>query len=138
MGPMTVNEIARRTGVPSHTVRYYTRIGLLRPARRRDNGYKEFTTLELQRLHFIRSAQRLGLTLSEIREVIARAARGDSPCPMVREILSRRLIENQRSLQELATLVQRMDTALEQWAGMQDGVPDGHAVCRLIESFSEP
>ena len=138
MGPMTVNEIARRTGVPSHTVRYYTRIGLLRPARKRDNGYKEFTAIELQRLNFIRRAQRLGFTLSEIREVLARAARGHSPCPMVREILSRRLVENRRSLHELTTLVQHMDAVLEQWASMQDGVPDGNAVCRLIESFSEP
>jgi MerR family Zn(II)-responsive transcriptional regulator of zntA len=89
MGSMTVNEIARHTGVPAHTVRYYTRIGLLRPARKRDNGYKEFTELELQRLNFIRRAQRSGFTLAEIREVIARAARGHSPCPMVRDILER-------------------------------------------------
>jgi MerR family Zn(II)-responsive transcriptional regulator of zntA len=137
MGSMTVNEIARHTGVPAHTVRYYTRIGLLRPARKRDNGYKEFTELELQRLNFIRRAQRLGFTLAEIREVIARAARGDSPCPTVRDILERRLVESRRGLEALATLVKRMEAALTQWASMQDGVPDGSAVCELIESFSD-
>ena len=137
MEPMTVQQIASQTGVPAHTVRYYTRIGLLRPARRRDNGYKEFTALELQRLNFIRRAQHLGFTLAEIKEVIARANRGRSPCPMVREILQRRLPENRRKLQELDSLVQRMEAALMQWASMPDGVPDGHAVCQLIESVAD-
>jgi MerR family Zn(II)-responsive transcriptional regulator of zntA len=132
-----VNQIARQAGVPAHTVRYYTRIGLLRPAKRRDNGYKEFTTREVDRLKFIRRAQRLGFTLSEIEEITRRAARHESPCPAVREIVRRRLEENRALLGEVSALVARMERALATWADMKDGVPDGNAVCALIESLKE-
>ena len=134
---MTVNEVARASGVPAHTIRYYTRIGLLRPARRRGNGYKEFTEREVARLKFIRRAQRLGFTLAEIEDVVAQASRGETPCPKVREIVRQRLIESRAELAELAALVRRMEAALEAWAKMKNGMPDGDAVCALIESLNE-
>lgn len=137
MGLLTVNQVARETGVPAHTVRYYTRIGLLRPGRRRDNGYKQFTAREVQRLNFIRRAQKLGFSLGEIEEIVSLANRGETPCPRVREILAQRLLQTRANLDELAALVHRIETALEQWAAMKDGVPDGDAVCTLIEAFSE-
>lgn len=137
MGLLTVNQVARETGVPAHTVRYYTRIGLLRPGRRRDNGYKQFTAREVQRLNFIRRAQKLGFSLGEIEEMVSLANRGETPCPRVRQILAQRLLQTRANLDELAALVHRIETALEQWAAMKDGVPDGDAVCTLIESFSE-
>lgn len=137
MGPMTVTQVARQAKVSPHTVRYYTRIGLLQPARRRDNGYKEFNTRELDRLKFIRRAQRLGFTLAEIEEILRRAARHESPCPMVRQIVARRIEENRAVLDAVSALVTRMERAMALWATMKDGVPDGHAVCALIESLNE-
>jgi DNA-binding transcriptional MerR regulator len=134
---MTVHQVARQAGVSPHTVRYYTRIGLLQPARRRDNGYKEFGTRAVDRLKFIRRAQRLGLTLAEIEEILRRAARHESPCPLVREIVRRRVEESRTALSEMSALVSRMERALGAWATMKDGVPDGHAVCALIESLNE-
>lgn len=137
MTPMTVNQVARQAGVSPHMVRYYTRIGLLRPARRRDNGYKEFTARELDRLKFIRRTQRLGFTLSEVEEIFDRAGRRESPCPLVREIVRLRIEENRALLEELTALLHRMEGALKAWAGMKDGVPNGHAVCALIESLND-
>jgi DNA-binding transcriptional MerR regulator len=134
---MTVTQVARQANVSPHTVRYYTRIGLLRPARRRDNGYKEFTTGELDRLKFIRRAQRLGFTLAEIEEILRRAARHESPCPLVRQIVAKRIEENRAVLDAVSALVSRMERAMALWATMKDGVPDGHAVCALIESLNE-
>ena len=134
---MTVTQVARQAKVSPHTVRYYTRIGLLQPARRRDNGYKEFNTRELDRLKFIRRAQRLGFTLAEIEEILRRAARHESPCPLVRQIVAKRIRENRTVLDEVSALVSRMERAVAAWEAMKDGVPDGHAVCALIESLNE-
>jgi DNA-binding transcriptional MerR regulator len=64
--PMKVSDVARRSGVPAHVVRYYTRVGLLRPAREQSNGYRVFTQSDVSRLHFIRLAKNLGYTLEEI------------------------------------------------------------------------
>jgi MerR family Zn(II)-responsive transcriptional regulator of zntA len=134
---LTVTELARRSGATPHAVRYYTRMGLLRPERNPDNGYRLYAYREVAWLRFIRQAKRLGYTLNEIREIMQDSDQGQSPCPRVREILLRRIDGNRRQLEELMALQARMEQALKQWAGMPDGIPDGHSVCHLIESFAE-
>jgi MerR family Zn(II)-responsive transcriptional regulator of zntA len=134
---LTVTELANRSGATPHAVRYYTRLGLLRPERNPDNGYRLYEYREVSWLTFIRQAKRLGYTLNEIRGIMHDSDQGDSPCPRVREILLRRIDENRRHLEELMALQTRMEQALETWADMPDGVPDGHSVCHLIESFTE-
>ncbi|MEA2079461.1 MAG: MerR family transcriptional regulator [Pseudomonadota bacterium] len=134
---LTVTELARRSGTTPHAVRYYTRRGLLRPERNPDNGYRLYKYREVAWLRFIRQAKRLGYTLNEIREIMHDSEQGKSPCPRVREILLQRIDENRQQLEELMALQTRMEQALEQWAAMPDGVPDGISVCHLIESFPE-
>jgi len=131
---MTVTDIARHSGVTPHAVRYYARLGLLRPARNPDNGYRQFDRQDVARLRFIRQAQSLGFSLEEIADILKDSGQGKSPCPRVREILLARIEENRRRLSELMELQARMERALEHWEGLPDGVPDGHSVCHLIES----
>ncbi|HEX3157928.1 MAG TPA: heavy metal-responsive transcriptional regulator [Gemmatimonadaceae bacterium] len=68
---MTIGELARRAGVNVQTVRYYERRGLLEEPQRRDSGYREYEPDALDRLRFIRRAQELGFTLTEIGELLA-------------------------------------------------------------------
>lgn len=134
IGLMTVAELARRAQEPAHVIRYYTRIGLLRPGRRLGNGYKLFNGADLQRLRFIRRAQDLGFTLGEIDEMFREAAAGHSPCARTRAILRERIAQNRRRLAEMQALQARMEAALEDWRERPDGIPDGHTVCALIEA----
>ena len=136
MNTLTVTELANRSGATPHAVRYYTRMGLLRPQRNPDNGYRLYPHREVSWLRFIRQAKRLGYTLGEIREIMHDSDQGKSPCPRVREILLQRIDENRQQLEELMALQTRMEQALGQWDDMPDGIPDGHSVCHLIESFS--
>lgn len=89
----------------------------------------------MKRARFIRRAQRLGFTLAEIAEIIETSRQGNIPCPMVRETIGRRIEENSRALAELVALQTRMEHALAQWKTMPDGMPDGHAICILIEAI---
>jgi MerR family Zn(II)-responsive transcriptional regulator of zntA len=134
---MTVCEFSSRSGVPPHVVRYYSRIGLLNPARHPDNGYKLFSRSDIGRLRFIRRAQSLGYSLEQIGEILDTSGRGKSPCTRVRDMLRQRIAENRRKLAELAALQQRMEHALQSWEAMPDGEPEGGSVCHLIES-TEP
>ena len=132
-----IGEVAEIVGVEPHVVRYYSRIGLLKPKRHPENSYKLFSENDVKHLRFIRKAQQLGYTLSEIAEILGHATDGESPCPTVRLILQRRIEENRRKVEELLHLQRRMEQALEQWKDMPDGIPDGHTVCALIESMEE-
>ncbi|QNI01852.1 MerR family DNA-binding protein [Halomonas sp. SH5A2] len=134
---MKVSELAKRGGVTSETVRHYTREQLLAPKRHPDNGYQLYSTTDLERLQFIQRARKLGFSVAEIRDILAHADQGDSPCPLVRDLLANRLPQIRAQIQELEALAQRMEQALESWQHMPDGTPDGHSLCRLIESFPE-
>jgi len=134
---MQVQELATRAGVAPHVVRYYARLGLLRPVRDARNKYKQFSLADLHRLAFIRKAKRLGFTLSEVRLVLEMSLKGKTPCPLVREVVARRVAENARNLAEVTALQERMQSALRKWRRMVDGVPDGHSICRLIEAVAE-
>ena len=135
---MTVAVLAKQSGTTPHAVRYYTRMGLLSPARNPENGYRQYKPSEVSWLRFIRQAKALGYTLHEIQEIMHDRDEGNSPCPRVREILQRRIVENRRHLQELLELQDRMETALEQWSDMPDSKSSGHSVCHLIETVVSP
>lgn len=132
---MTVTALARSSEVAPHVVRYYARIGLLSPARDSNNGYKLFAEGDVARLRFIRKAKLLGYTLGEIAKIFNHASHGESPCPMVRDIIEKRIDENCRKLDELMKLQKRMEQALGDWRVQPDRLPDGDRVCHLIESL---
>lgn len=134
---LTVGQLAQQAKLPPDTVRYYARIGLILPMARGSNGYKHFAAQDVQRLHFIRQAQRLGFTLTEIRGILQQAGVGASPCPQVREIIARRIDETRRQVRELVSLQKRMEDALACWENLPDRLPTGHSVCHLIESVND-
>ncbi len=134
--PMTAAVLAKRADVPLFTVRYYTRIGLLKPSRDLRNGYRIYGASDKDRLRFITAAKELGFTLAEIEEILDHAAHSQTPCPMVRDVVEKRIEENKQKIRELKRLQKRLESAAEIWKGMKDSIPDGHSVCRLIESFA--
>lgn len=131
---LTVMGLARSAGVPDHVVRFYARSGLIRPARQAANGYRQFVPLDVKRVRFVRAAQSLGFTLAEIREILRRSRQGKTPCPLVRDIVARRLTENRERLEYVGALQDRMQHASGAWQHMPDQVPRGDDICALIEA----
>lgn len=66
---LSIGEVADRSGVPPSALRYYEAEGLVR-ARRSAGGQRRYERDVLRRLAFIRIAQRVGLTLDEVREAL--------------------------------------------------------------------
>ena len=69
--PLTIGRLAREVGVNLETVRFYERRGLLPRPPRSASGYRLFPVDAKRRLKFIKRAQELGFSLSEIRELLA-------------------------------------------------------------------
>ena len=76
---MRVREIAKKVAVRPQVIRYYTRLGLLCPARDSRNGYNTYSDSEVIRLRFIHQAQSLGFTLSDIAQIFEDAAGKSHP-----------------------------------------------------------
>ncbi|MGR9043706.1 MAG: MerR family transcriptional regulator [Gammaproteobacteria bacterium] len=132
---LQLNELAKRTGLHKDTIRYYVKIGLLKPKRDPGNGYKLFNKKDEIRLHFICKAKYLGFTLKEIEQIMSECDRGQSPCPMVREFLWRHIESNRRLLQEHIQLQQRMEAAWNKWQKMPEDQAKMEGFCEMIESI---
>lgn len=66
---MRIGELARQASVNIQTIRFYERVGLLAKPARTQSGYRAYLARDVDRVHFIRSCQEIGFTLTEIREV---------------------------------------------------------------------
>ncbi len=87
----TIGQLARAAQVPTSTVRYYERRGLVRPETRSEGNYRVYTEGALDQLLFVRSAQAAGFTLSNISALL-RFRDGDAaPCQEVQAIVTARL-----------------------------------------------
>ena len=67
---LTIAEVARRTGLTAHTLRYYERAGLLEPSRA-ENGHRRFTDDDLQRVHFVQKLRATGMPIRDVRRYFA-------------------------------------------------------------------
>jgi MerR family copper efflux transcriptional regulator len=65
-----IGELAEAVRISADAVRYYERVGLIPKVGRQSSGYRTFPRETVARLRLIRSFQRAGLTLNEIREVL--------------------------------------------------------------------
>jgi DNA-binding transcriptional MerR regulator len=102
--PLKIGDLARLTGVPIKTIRYYEQRGLLEPGYRTEAGYRIFGPEEVARLRFIKRAKLLGLKLEEIRELVGLAADCNEGeiVPHLEDVLSAKLEEVERNIAELA------------------------------------
>lgn len=136
---ITVKQVADRVGMPSRTVRYYDRIGLVRADERSAAGYRLYSTQDEGRLLFIRRAKRLGFSLDEIRGLIAAAESGcGATVPELDRLLEQKLAEIDTKIAELSAFRDRL---VEYRAGkrLSDGACCGHgSFCGCLDDVPEP
>jgi DNA-binding transcriptional MerR regulator len=133
---MRIGELAGELGLNPRTIRYYEGIGLLPQPDRTGGNYRAYGREDLERLRFIKAAQRLGLTLDEIREVLAFAERGEPPCGFVRERLRREVAAIDARIAELQALRGEL-AGLEAKAGRLPP-PAAGEYCPLVHVNQDP
>jgi MerR family mercuric resistance operon transcriptional regulator len=109
----TIGELARAAGVPTSTVRFYERRGLLKPDARTEANYRTYSSRTAERLKFIRAAQATGFSLKDIREMLALTYSDDPPCAEVASLIERRLADVKQRLRELNRVNRTLTTALK-------------------------
>ena len=129
---MRIGELARQSGIPATTLRYSEQAGLIAPPRRTASGYRAYDPDALPRLAFIHAAQAVGLTLAEIRDVIAVRDGGRAPCRHVRELVDRRRAEVRTKIAELRRLAEDLDRVSKMAAGLDPARCDPSGICQAI------
>ncbi|MGW7356846.1 MerR family transcriptional regulator [Streptomyces sp. NPDC054802] len=101
---MSVAVLARLAGTTSDTIRYYERLGLLPKAPRNGAGYRRYGSDAIDRMKFIQGTQRLGLSLSDIGDLLSIRDTGTCPCGDAAVILRRRMDEVRTEVERLTAL----------------------------------
>src|SRR3989441_2075375 len=129
-GGLKIGELARRAGVTAKAIRFYERKRVLPPAKRAANRYRLYDDDAVGMLYFVKQASGLGLTLAEIKEIIAIRRGGRPPCAHVHRLLRDKATELDRKLKDLLELRRRIRASLTAWNRGPVGAAAG---CHHIE-----
>lgn len=129
---MRIGELAGHTGVRTKTLRYYEAEGLLPDPGRTPAGYRDYPPAAVARVSFIRRAQAAGLTLAQIREVLAVRDAGEPPCGHLRALVADRLADVERRLDELSRARASLQQLQARVEALDPADCDEAAVCAAV------
>ena len=127
---MRIGEVARRSGVPAHTIRFYETRNIVARAPRSRAGYRVYSDQVIGELGFVRRAQSLGFTLDEIKEILALGRGGKLPCARVAALCDAHLREIDARLAEMRRFQRHLREARRQAKLGCGFTPEGF--CRAI------
>ena len=129
---MLIGELAQRSGVHAKTIRYYESVGLLPAPARTRSGYRDYDEMTVDRLAFIRAAQATGLTLGEIRGIVALRDRGETPCGHVLDLIVTRQADIDRRIAELDRMRAELHKLTTRARRLDPADCDPRRICHLI------
>jgi len=125
---LTIGALAKQAGVNVETIRFYQRCGLMHQPARPIGGVRRYGAIDLGRLRFIRSAQRLGFSLDEVAQLLK--LEDGAGCDEARVQAQHKLTDVRAKLADL----QRMEVALAKLVG-RCRAAQGNVRCPLIEAL---
>ena len=126
-----IGVVAKESGVPIKTIRYYEELGLLHADGRTEGGFRLFNSNVLSRLHFIKRAQSLGLSLLEIKEFLDVHDQGDLPCEHIKAKLQDKVAVIDKQIRELIIFKQELEELISGWEAVTENLED--TICPIIE-----
>jgi MerR family mercuric resistance operon transcriptional regulator len=101
---LSIGDLARRTGVPVETIRYYERMGLLPKPPRTEGNYRAYEATHERRLAFVKRSRDLGFGLDAIRALLDLADGADRSCGEVDALARDQLAEVERKIADLTAM----------------------------------
>lgn len=129
---MNIGDLSTACGVPPQTIRFYEKRGLLPDPQRQANGYRMYDEAAVDRIAFIRRAQRSGLTLNEIGGVLNVRAEGQAPCGHVSDLLSSKLCDVTEQMGELRTLRRELEALIDRSQRLDPADCTGDQICHIL------
>jgi DNA-binding transcriptional MerR regulator len=135
---LKIGDLKQRTGVKVSTLRYYESLGLIQTALRSDSNYRYFDDSAVQRVLFIKKAQTLNLSLTEIQEILNSHDRGKAVCSIVKTLLNQKIIQLDTEIQKLLESKQKLEDYRDRWSSYPTNMPNTESICMLIEELIAP
>jgi Hg(II)-responsive transcriptional regulator len=130
--PLTIGQVAAAAAVSIQTIRYYERRGLVLAPRRSRAGYRQYGDDAIARLRFIKQAQDLGFSLSEIQGLLALRAQHAGACGAVERKAREKIEMVDKRIQDLRRLQETLERLA---AACAAGQPSGD--CPILEALDD-
>lgn len=129
---MNIGAVARHTGLPAKTIRYYEEIGLVGASARTGTGYRDYSEQDLQHLRFVARARSLGFSIEDCRGLLDLYRDQHRASADVRELALARIAEIERKIEELSGMKATLAELVARCQG--DARPD----CPILRDLAEP
>ena len=129
---MKISEAAAASGCHLETIRYYEREGLIPPPARARNGYRSYTSDEIERLRFISRGRELGFSLDEIRSLLRLEHDRSLSCDEIDAIARNHLADIRGKVRELNRIARELDRTIGACSGGARGQ------CSILATLRAP
>ena len=126
--PLTIGRLANAAEVNVETIRYYQRVGLIIEPTKPLQGFRVYANETIDRIRFIKRAQKLGFSLQDIAHLLAL---GESHCSDVREQAETKLGQIDRQIKDLQSMRKTLKKLITECS---TGNPDGP--CPIVQSLT--
>lgn len=130
-----IGEVAGRANVPRETVRYYEKRGLIPKPDRRRSGYRIFTQRHIDQIKFIKRAQQLGFTLSEIKELLELRVDEETSCSEIKQEAQQKYKDVSRKIEDLQRIKKTLTDLIDSCS--EDGPAGDCPILEALEGESE-
>ena len=127
---MNIGDVARRSGLPAKTIRYYEDIGLV-SAPRSPNGYRHFTETDLHKLAFLARARSLGFSVNDCRALLALYEDRARNSADVRRLAKTHLARIDKKIAELQAMRETLAKLVEACSG------DDRPECPILDDLAQ-
>ncbi|MEU9018614.1 heavy metal-responsive transcriptional regulator [Actinomadura sp. NPDC048394] len=129
---MRIGVLAERVGLTAKTIRFYEEVGLVPSPPRTSGGYRDYPEEAITRLRFVHDAQAAGLSLADIRQILAVRDSGAAPCGHVTQLIEVHLAQVEQRLAELAQAQVVLQQLRERAAATDPATCAGPEVCTIL------
>ena len=129
---LKISELAAKTGLSAHTIRFYEKHDLIRASERSEAGYRYYNDSDIRRAEFVKAARNIGFSLEDISQLLSiRVDKTSHSCQEVTVITQHKLDEVNEKISELESMQNTLQILLKSCCGG----PEKATHCSIIEAL---
>ena len=117
---LTIQQVAKETGLSVHTLRYYERIGLIPPVERAPNGHRRYSEDDIGWIGFLNKLRATGMPISKMKQYADLQQQGQDTLAERLALLKEHRREVKKRIQELNDNLTMIESKIEHYSGVQE------------------
>lgn len=131
---MKISDLAERSGISAHTLRYYEKTGLLSASMRSENNYRIYSKDDLTTAMFIKRSKECGFSLAETAKLLAiKHDKSQHVCAEAKSITTSKIIDITQQIEQL----KHMQKTLRQLENYCCGGQESAEFCSIISALEQ-